>query len=120
MKLKNQLLANLDSQGFSHHQLAQLEESCANWLIASRKQSDGNNTKVLIHSILNFCYQVKERIDAIAPVTPEIHNKIEQVIVAPLKEAINEIENGGAQEHLDVIANLIDADVEMRKVSEPA
>lgn len=117
MNIKKQLLDDLQSQDFSHLMMAKLKKSCADWLIESRGKSVDNNTKVLIHSILYLCYEVKERLDAIAPVIPAIHDKIEQAVFTPLKNAINIIENGSAQEHMDVIAKLIDADVEMRKLS---
>lgn len=50
---------------------------------------------------------MKERLDALSPVSQEAHDKIEEVIMDPLKAAINVVENGHAQNHLDAIAKEI-------------
>jgi hypothetical protein len=73
---------------------------------------------IAVYLIQDVCFDTASHLDAIAPVTVNVHEKIEQTLVEPLKEAISSLDASSAcDEKISILAKLLKAYREAIKIS---
>jgi hypothetical protein len=108
--LKQELLHSLES-GFSYHTLSELQRICGSYLT-----EDKHADNLFVYIINNICFQVGEHLDALEPITVELHKGIENTIKDSLIASITCLGTDDLDEQIALFNDLISAYQKAKKL----
>lgn len=112
--LKQQLLDELKQSGFCHDTLLELEKTCRDVLRGIPPSQVSGHDSVVLYVLSDFCSSVVDYLDGLAPVTVNLHWKIEQALAAPLRGVIDCLGNQDPGTAMKAFGVFIDAYLQLK------